>query len=193
MSVLDRSVLNLAVVRAPLHDLARVFDTYPPMRVRSYSTPFVFPTQSYRREKQAPPMLLWSPRCSPALTAFMPSVSSGDYFFAAYCARFKLEVIDVQSSTRATNELNQMTAHNRDGGVRVVQALHDSPRWVFHQEGAPLSFERVAQYQARRIKDRLTRETVFSYLEAWGAPVRNPDFWLANGEARTFLPKSAGL
>jgi hypothetical protein len=123
------------------------------------------------------------------MTAFMPSVSSGDGFFVAYCARFKLEVIEVQSTARAMDELNQMTFY-RDGAVRVVQALHESARWVFHQEGTPLPFEQVAQYRARRIKERLTREIVLSYLEAWGAPVRDADFWLADGEALSFCRKT---
>jgi hypothetical protein len=40
---------------------------------------------------------------------------------------------------------------------------------------------------ARRVRDRLQRESLLGYLEAWGAPVRDPGFWSSHQEAMTLV------
>lgn len=43
--------------------------------------------------------------------------------------------------------------------------------------GDPFPFEEVGQYQARRIKDRLTPEMVERYCSHFGIDLFNPDFY----------------
>jgi hypothetical protein len=47
---------------------------------------------------------------------------------------------------------------------RSVTCYLDGDRWVFHQQGAPLPFEKQALYGKRRKKDRLPPEVVQEYL-----------------------------
>ena len=45
---------------------------------------------------------------------------------------------------------------------------HRESRWEFVEQGEPFPFEEVEQYQARRIKDRLTPEMVERYCSHLG-------------------------
>ncbi|MBH5330221.1 hypothetical protein H9Q10_11160 [Eikenella sp. S3360] len=59
---------------------------------------------------------------------------------------------------------------------RYIAAHHES-RWEFEERGDPLPFEEFEQYQARRIKDRLTPEMVERYCSHFGIDLFNPDFY----------------
>lgn len=48
--------------------------------------------------------------------------------------------------------------------TRSVLCYWDSDEWVFHQEGAPLPFEKTGLYENRRKKDRLPPEVVQDYV-----------------------------
>ncbi|WP_241236062.1 hypothetical protein [Eikenella corrodens] len=54
---------------------------------------------------------------------------------------------------------------------------HRESRWEFVEQGEPFPFEEIAQYQARRIKDRLTPEMVERYCSHFGIDLFNPDFY----------------
>lgn len=54
---------------------------------------------------------------------------------------------------------------------------HRESRWEFEEWGDPFPFEEVEQYQARRIKDRLTPEMVERYCSHFGIDLFNPDFY----------------
>lgn len=188
IEVLDRSFFNVSIVRAPLHEVALAFDGYTPMRVKTAITPFILPTQPYGEAEI--PMLLWAPKVAPELTVFMPSVSSGDYFFTQYCAQFKFDVIEFRTTTsKAKHQVNEFSAYSAGKKIRVVQSLQDSPRWVFFERGEPLPFELLEKYQSKFIRDRLTRDTILSYAKAWGAPLCQPDFWITEMPALTFEKK----
>ncbi|WP_225748574.1 hypothetical protein [Eikenella sp. Marseille-P7795] len=66
---------------------------------------------------------------------------------------------------------------------RYIAAHHES-RWEFEGRGDPLPFEEFEQYQARRIKDRLTPEMVERYCSHFGIDLFNPDFY--SGRACVF-------
>ncbi|RUR66846.1 hypothetical protein EJP67_07175 [Variovorax guangxiensis] len=187
MTVLDRSYFDLVVVRAPLSEVARAFDDYPSMRVKVSATPFVFPSQSYSGEGST--MLLWTPEAAPHLTAFMPHAASSDYFFRSYCAQFLFEVAEVRStSQQAEDQINSFEVDADGKPRRMVRAMKDE-RWEFLQEGSPLAFEQMERYASRLVRDRLTRDMVLDYLEAWGTPVRDEAFWRAGMPAATFVAR----
>lgn len=193
--VLDRPFFNLSVVRAPLAELIDQFAHLPPLvAARAQATPGVFPEQPYRATDGGPPLLLWSPACSPELTAAMPSVSSGDYFVMEYaCKRFGHDGVAVRSTTQTEESpINEFAVYAGNRMQRFVRAMKDSPRWNFYQEGEPLPYEAADAYTARRVRDRLPRETVLRYLEAWGAPVREAAFWQCAGEAVTLVRGQGG-
>jgi len=192
MTVLQREYFELVVVREPIEIVVRAFDTYPAMKVSSRETPFVFPTQVKPTSQSEPPSLLWSPRCSPHLTAFMPASGSAGYFPGYAKSTFRFEVVTARSSTAEVDWINEFSSHN--GGVleRVVRSMQEDPRPQFFQQGTPYQFEDVKKYRARRIRDRLQRQSLISYLEAWGAPVNHPNFWSTDKPCFTFARKQLG-
>lgn len=185
---LDRPYFDLVVVRAPLHEVARAFDSYPPMRVKTSVTPFLFPSQTYSGEGAT--MLLWAPEAAPQLTAFMPHAASSDYFFRSYCAQFLFEVAEVRSTNaQVADQINSFEVDANGKPARTVRVMKDD-RWDFFQEGSPLGFEQTERYESRLVRDRLTRDMVLDYLEAWGAPVREEAFWRTSMPAATFVNRT---
>lgn len=192
--VLERPFFNLSVVRAPLATLIDQFAGLPPLvAARAERVALAFPDQPYTAARGALPLLLWSPACSPGLTAVMPSVSSGDYFVLSYaCQRFGHDGVAVRSSNASDAEpINEFVTYTGNRMQRAVRAMKDSPRWDFYQQGEPLPFESVDAYTARRVRDRLQREAVLRYLEDWGAPVRDAAFWRSQGAAVTLVRGAA--
>jgi hypothetical protein len=54
--------------------------------------------------------------------------------------------------------------------VRSISATATDGRWEWHASGDPLPFENVRQYHARRVRDRLDRATLLTYLTALEIP-----------------------
>lgn len=59
-------------------------------------------------------------------------------------------------------------------------------QWSWRENGAPLPFERVERYSARRIRDRLDRPMLIDYLEANEIHADDPGFY---GHGVTFTQK----
>jgi hypothetical protein len=133
-------------------------------------------------------MLLWSPSCAPSLTAFMQQAQSGDYFVVEYAHnRFHHSVASVRSTTQEAEwPINEFIAYQKNKEKRIVRAMRDSPRWEFFTSGEPLPYENVKLYGKRKIRERFTRSDLVSYIEAWGAPINDPNFWTTNSSAFTF-------
>jgi hypothetical protein len=188
MNPTTRDYLNLAVIATPLPRLIADCEHGPPVHFAPQETGFRLPLQPYSESADAGPMLFWTPQSSPNLTAFMPHVQSGGYFvvdaaYQAHCCR----VAQVRvSSPSAEYPINEFIVCSGGKMERIVRSMRDSPRWQFFAEGDVQPYENVAAYSARRIKDRLTRETALLYLSAWGAPVQKPEFWLPAGPCFTF-------
>ena len=86
--------------------------------------------------------------------------------------------------TRAEKVLSPTGTGWCDQFPRRYIAAHHESRWEFVDQGEPLPFEEVEQYQARRIKDRLTPEMVERYCSHFGIDLFNPDFY--SGRACVF-------
>ena len=54
---------------------------------------------------------------------------------------------------------------------RVISAANDGGRWRFDNYGVPFSFEDVAAYRAKRIRDRFTPELLRLYVCQLGVPL----------------------
>ena len=86
--------------------------------------------------------------------------------------------------TRAEKVLSATGTGWCDQFPRRYIAAHHESRWEFVDQGDPLPFEEIEQYQARRIKDRLTPEMVERYCSHFGIDLFNPDFY--SGRACVF-------
>jgi hypothetical protein len=75
--------------------------------------------------------------------------------------------------------------------LRAVSASNDGGRWVFDQFGEPFPFEKLEQYQARRVKDRFTFDMLKEYLHHLGLSPFEEDFYLPRG-AHAWLVEKTG-
>jgi len=195
MPIIDREFFNVGVVKAPLSQMISAFaGLFHPVLARP--TTLTFPVQRYHAEAGDPPLVLWAPRCAPNLTAFMPHVSCGDGFVASYASeRFGLSLAQVRSTAKHHMEpINEFIAYpgGKTQGYRMVRAFKDDPRWDFCAIGTLLPFENERAYSAHFVRDRFTRPMLLDYLEHWGAPIRNPEFWQSAEQAVTLVRKYHG-
>ncbi|QMT39624.1 hypothetical protein H3L94_07000 [Neisseria shayeganii] len=77
--------------------------------------------------------------------------------------------------TQATKIVSETGWHYEAPGRYI--AAHRENRWEFEEWGDPFPFEEVEQYQAQRIKDRLTPAMVERYCSHFGIDLFNPDFY----------------
>ncbi|MGZ3461258.1 MAG: hypothetical protein ACXU86_22440 [Archangium sp.] len=77
--------------------------------------------------------------------------------------------------------------------VRVVSASNDGGRWVFDQFGEPFPFEKLEQYQARRVRDRFTFDMLEEYLRHLGLSPFEEDFYLPEGAPAWLVEKTGPL
>lgn len=193
MPVIERPFFNLVVMKVTLPELLEAFSKVPSLSVRVEKTELAFPEQPYHAGPNHLPMILWSPECASELTAFMPQVSSGDYFVLEYaCKRFGYSATSARSTSQTVEwPINEFIARSGKEKQRIVRAMKDTPRWEFYENGEALPFEAQSNYAARLIRDRFQREALLTYLEHWGAPVRKAEFWKSHQEAITFVRQSA--
>jgi hypothetical protein len=74
--------------------------------------------------------------------------------------------------------------------LRTLYAANDGGRWVFGQSGEPFAFEKLEQYQARRVRDRFTLDMLKEYLHHLGLSPFEEDFYLPRGTAAWLVEKT---
>jgi hypothetical protein len=74
--------------------------------------------------------------------------------------------------------------------VRSLEASNDGGHWVFDQFGEPFPFEKVEQYQARRVRDRFTFEMLKEYLHHLGLSPFEEGFYLPEGASAWLVEKT---
>jgi hypothetical protein len=74
--------------------------------------------------------------------------------------------------------------------VRAVSASNDGGRWVFDQFGEPFPFEKMEQYQARRVRDRFTFDMLREYLHHLGLSPFEESFYLPEGAPAWLVEKT---
>ncbi len=77
--------------------------------------------------------------------------------------------------------------------VRSLGALNDGGRWVFDQFGEPFPFEKLEQYQARRVRDRFTFDMLKEYLSHLGLSPFEEGFYLPEGTSAWLVEKTGPL
>jgi hypothetical protein len=77
--------------------------------------------------------------------------------------------------------------------VRAVSASNDGGRWVFDEFGEPFPFEKVEQYQARKVKDRFTLDMLKQFLNHMGLSPFEEDFYLPEGSPAWLVEKTGGV
>jgi len=93
--------------------------------------------------------------------------------------RYGIVVLEVYGP-RQTDWLNRL---------RTIYVANDGGRWVFGQSGEPFPFEKVEQYQARRLRDRFTFDMLEEYLRHLGLRPFEEDFYLHEGAPAWLVEK----
>ncbi|WP_146209611.1 hypothetical protein [Vitiosangium sp. GDMCC 1.1324] len=71
-----------------------------------------------------------------------------------------------------------------------MSASNDGGHWVFDQSGEPFPFEKLEQYQARRVRDRFTFDMLKDYLRHLGLSPFEEDFYLPEGAPAWLVEKT---
>ena len=77
--------------------------------------------------------------------------------------------------------------------MRSLAAANDGGRWVFDQFGEPFPFEKLEQYQARRLRDRFTFDMLQEYLHHLGLSPFEESFYLPDGAPAWLVEKTGPL
>jgi hypothetical protein len=136
-------------------------------------------------------LVLYSPSSSPETTVFFANGEDGWYTIVISVSKRLPEVSCVRIVTSIQERMypyNLLEIIEAGDSKRVILAYKDGDRWKCYQEGATLPFENAANYQRRRIADRLTRESITAYLAAInpGWDMRTSKFWSSHQPA-TYL------
>jgi hypothetical protein len=59
---------------------------------------------------------------------------------------------------------------------RTLSSLHDGDRWTFINEGDPFSFEDVAKFSARAVRDRVSPADIEAFCLHFGTPTSETGF-----------------
>jgi hypothetical protein len=70
---------------------------------------------------------------------------------------------------------------------RMIAAANDGGSWTFAQSGEPFGFENPFAYQARRKRERFTREIMARYLREFDARVFDEAFYVGTQSQPTIL------
>lgn len=74
--------------------------------------------------------------------------------------------------------------------LRTLYAANDGGRWVFGQSGEPFAFEKLEQYQARKVRERFTFDMLREYLLHLGLAPFQEDFYLPPGSSAWLVEKT---
>jgi len=77
--------------------------------------------------------------------------------------------------------------------LRTLYVANDGGRWVFGQSGEPFPFEKVEQYQSRRVRDRFTFDMLKQYLSHLGLAPFEQAFYLPEGAPAWLVEKNGPL
>jgi hypothetical protein len=77
--------------------------------------------------------------------------------------------------------------------LRTVYAMNDGGRWDFGQFGEPFPFEKLEQYQARKVRDRFTFDMLKEYLLHLGLSPFQEDFYLPPGSSAWIVEKTGPI
>ncbi|MCP3933559.1 MAG: hypothetical protein GY705_31210 [Bacteroidetes bacterium] len=134
------------------------------------------PAQPYS-EKQG--FILWEPKNMPGRCAFMATLSDGwATLIHNMGMTYKHECLKIRiSKATVLYPICELLYYKSGTERRFIRSMKDEPRWEFYQKGKPLSFEKVDNYNKRRIKDRFTEELLLEYLLSIGWNLREELFW----------------
>lgn len=86
----------------------------------------------------------------------------------------------LSNETETDNPFFKFYFSNPDLEERLIQAYKED-RWIFYEEGKPLSFENLDYYKRRRITDRLNNNIIKEYMIRLGIDINTIDAQIKAG------------
>lgn len=71
------------------------------------------------------------------------------------------------TSNKIESPCNYFVKKDKNGNQRVIYTLKDS-KWIFYEKGEPLLIEKLEYYQAKRKRDRFTKDILIEYCNQLG-------------------------
>lgn len=84
----------------------------------------------------------------------------------------------------------EIDIHNTE---RAIACSNDGGRWVFSEGGKPYKFENLAQYRAKKIRDRFTSDMLAEYLLHFGMRPFDADFYCPRGSSMFLVEQATRL
>lgn len=133
-------------------------------------------------------IILWKPANGEGTVMF--GNGSDGFNSLCYCLnadlQLELTLIALYLDSKNTEEQNPLYIHFihyfPDGTRRWVRTMWDD-RWDFYEDGKPMPFEQVEQYNQRLKRKRLTNDMVLDYVKALGWDMRDPAFFTSKEDA----------
>ncbi len=135
--------------------------------------------------------LLWQPQSiNFDLVVFLSSVTDGwPTLLNKYYGIYQRETICVGLCDKETNFPFYNFKYQMGIRNRVIQAMKDSNKWEFFENGELLPFEDELNYKKRKISDRLNNEIIHEYLKINGIDITIEEFWKSKDMAIEFSTK----
>ena len=86
----------------------------------------------------------------------------------------------LSNETETDNPFFKFYFSNSNLEERLIQAYKED-RWIFYEEGKPLSFENLDYYKRRRIIDRLNNNIIKEYMIRLGIDINIIDAQIKAG------------
>jgi hypothetical protein len=130
-------------------------------------------------------VVLFSPLTAPGFCCFVSDAQDGwATLVNVLSGNLRCDAFKISTSLPCPEyPMSRLSAYAEGECLRVVCTMRDDPSWVFYSKGAVLPVERPEHCKRRRIKDRLTREILVSYLRDLDINISDDDFWRATGPA----------
>jgi hypothetical protein len=124
--------------------------------------------------------VMFEPQSAPKTTAMITNLADG---WLTLCNVLAEHVTELQVLARTSIDreypLTDFQVWQDGHSVRYVRSMRDNPSWEFYARGTPLGFEEPNRYRARRIRDRLTRDSLVAYLRKLGWDLEDSGFGVA--------------
>jgi hypothetical protein len=128
--------------------------------------------------------MLYTPTRFPDQCVLVANLADGwSSYSHVLCERHGFSCFRVRSTTRnAEDWINEFKVFSKGRPARLVYSMWDG-KPKFWQQGNPMPFEDLSNYQKKRIKDRLTRNIIAGYSKACSGDIDSDDFWSTETEA----------
>lgn len=131
--------------------------------------------------------ILFTPQLDPQSTVFYAGLTDGwHHLIETFVKKYKIEAYSITISDLDFPAFH-FFAYGRNAERRSILCYDDGGKWVFYDEGTPLSFERIDMYQKRIKKQRFNKHIVLEYLKSAGWDIENELFWQPIGKIQKYM------